>query len=183
MSEASVDPEWAPLAEGESVRWVGGPRIQRAYPWLAVGALGLAVGVLAALVEVVPLALILVTPLALLTAGWGWLSVTRVAFLVTTEALYARRGVLGVHVTTVPIDRVQNSEYAQHALGRALGYGTVRIDTAGGGDLAFWAVEDPREVAATVEASVDAGGEYPGSLEQWEAVRREVGRIRQALES
>ncbi|GAB3040466.1 PH domain-containing protein [Natronobiforma cellulositropha] len=178
-------PVWLPLATGESVRWIGGPRIQTAYPWLALGVVGVLAGVLALVVDGIPILASLVALLAVPTAVWGWLAVDRVAFVVTTDALYVRSGVVGVRVRALALERVQNTATRQHALARALGYGTITVETAGGDEpLRFWNVEHPGEVRALVDDRVSrAQGEaVPGSHAQWEAVLEDVRGWRRALE-
>ena len=182
---ADSDVPWLVPSEGESIRWVGGPRVQSAYPWLALGGLGLLAGLLAAVVSAISLLVVAVVPFALVLALWGYLSIERVEFVVTTEALYARAGVLGIRVTEVDLTRVQNTELRQHALARALGYGTISIDTAGGEEsLEFWNVEDPQQIRLLIDDRVDRaqGTDVPGSLEQWESVLAEVRGWRRALE-
>lgn len=179
------DVPWLVLSTGESIRWVGRPRAQSAYPWLALGGLGLLVALFALLVDVVPVLVAAIAPFALVIALWGYLSIERVEFVVTTEALYARAGVLGIRVTEVDLTRVQNTELRQHALARALGYGTISIDTAGGDEsLEFWNVEDPQRIRSLIDDRVDRaqGTDVPGSLEQWESVLGEVRQWRRALE-
>lgn len=181
----SDPPEWLTF-DGEEIRWRGSPRVQAAIPWLAVAAAGVVLGTIAIVVEAVPWPAAAAVPLSLAIGAWGYLRVVRTEFLVTTRAVYARSGVLGVRVTSVDLERIQNTSASQHALGRVVGYGTVEIDTAGsrGTELAFWNVEDPQRVRSLVDAQVDraGGSELPGSVEQWETVLAEVRAWRVALE-
>lgn len=189
-SRAVVDPA-VPLEDDESVEWVGRPRTTVILPSIAVGVILLAVGVGAAVEFGTLLALGLV-PVALAIPGLHYLVVANIQYVVTDRAIYAKRGVLGRSVTQANLETVQNSSYSQDITGSIFGYGTVEFEIAGGDDLAFHDIHDPRPVRAYVDrASRErdgltggglTGSRIPGSLEQWQAVRSEVQSIRRALQ-
>ncbi len=186
LESTAETPVWLTLGDGEAIRWYGSPRIQSSYPWLAIGVLGIVVAGLAIGIDGVPIVVAAIGPIALVPAGWGYLSVARTAFVVTTESMYVRSGVLGTRVTTATLERVQNSSFEQHALGRLVGYGTITVDTAGGDgeELRFWNVENPQTVRALIDEHVDRArdGTVPGTVEQWEAVLAEVRGWRERVE-
>ena len=181
-----ADVEWLSLEPDEEVHWRGGPRIQTAYPWVGLAAV-VVVGVVAGVVAT-PLSwlALLAVPFVLVVAASGVLQVVRTEYVVTSEAVAARRGVLGVSVTVIDLEHVQNTAASQHALGRAIGYGTIEIDTAGGEATAiqFRNVEDPQSVRRLVDRKRERAEELdtPGSLEEWELVLEEVRRWRLAVE-
>ena len=169
-----------PVEPGESVEWTARPRYMRAAPAVATSLALAAVAVWAA-VAVDPRALagLVVAPLP---GVYRYLSVANTRFVVTDRALYRRRGVLGVDVRTVELDRVQNTRSARGVLGNVFGYGTVEVEVAGGRDLRFYDVYDPEDVRRLVERLAGARGGVPGTVEQWLAVREELRAIRRHLE-
>jgi uncharacterized membrane protein YdbT with pleckstrin-like domain len=50
----------------------------------------------------------------------------------TEHSIVQRKGVIARHERTVPLHRVQDVTINQSLLGRLLGYGNIRIETAGG---------------------------------------------------
>jgi uncharacterized membrane protein YdbT with pleckstrin-like domain len=109
-----------------------------AIAWLVQGA-GLAV-----LAGVVALAV-------LVAAGLAKRASTR--YVITSQRLHIRRGLLARHVQQTSIDRVQNVNTSQSLLERVVQVGTVDFDTAGSDDseFRFVGVADPDEVVARVD--------------------------------
>lgn len=178
-------PDWVTLDGGETVEWRGRPRFASAATEAAV----------ALLVSVGSVALVLLAglpwvvaagglPLGLVVAAAGLYPVYATDYLVTSRAVYVKRGRRARRVTTLELDRVQDVSYRRSAVGGALGYGTVTVEIAGGGDLSLSSVADAREAADSIgrlaRRSDDA---VPGSVEQWRAVRDELRGVRAALES
>lgn len=189
-SRAVVDPA-VPLEDDESVQWVGRPRTTVILPSVAIGVILIAVGLGAAMEFGALLALGLV-PVGLAIPGAHYLVVANIQYVVTDRAIYAKRGVLGRSVTQANLETVQNSSYSQDVTGSIFGYGTVEFEVAGGADLSFNDIREPRPVRAYVDRASrtrdgltgagPAGSRIPGSLEQWQAVRAEVQSIRRALQ-
>jgi uncharacterized membrane protein YdbT with pleckstrin-like domain len=107
--------------------------------------LGIAVGTVAgSIVAVAGIALVLLAGL-----------VKRMAthYVVTTQRLHIRRGILAKSVQQTRIDRVQNVNTDQRLLDRILRVGTVDFDTAGtdDSDFTFRGIADPDEVVAAVD--------------------------------
>lgn len=193
-ASGSVDPAAVSadftLDSGESVVWTGSPRLSAAIGSLAFGGVlvlaGVAVLVGASLPDVpsrsplVGLALVVV---GLFVAGYRIVALRRTRYLVTTDALHVRTGVLSRRVKRVGLERVQNSAYRQPLLGSVFGYGTVSVEVAGGsGGIAFRRIEDPREVRALVDRRAElAADPIPGTIEQWEAVLDEIRALRMAF--
>ncbi|SDN19530.1 PH domain-containing protein [Halogranum gelatinilyticum] len=180
---SAVD-EWMARGGDEDVLWSGRPRTTSALPAIAVGVVLVVAGVVGGATQTqLAVALVLATlvPIGLLVAVWGYLGVVRTRYVVTDRALYRRTGVLSRRVQRVSLGRVQNSAFTQGVLGTVFDYGTVSVEAAGGGAIAFADIDDPREVRALVEKQV-GGGELPGTLAQWQAVRDEVRALRGAFE-
>lgn len=175
--------EWRWLDDGESVVWEGRPRLSaivdslgigvaiigiagwlavQSSPWLAAGGL---VGVL------VPV--------------WGYFRLTNTTYLVTTRAIWTKTGVFGRSVRRVSLSKVQNTAYEQSARGSFFGYGTVSIEVAGGRDIEFQRVDEPRFIQEAIDNQIGHGtdSEIPGSAEQWQAVLSSVRGIRETLET
>lgn len=188
VDPSSVSGEFT-LDPGESVLWTGRPRLSAAAGSLAVGG-ALAAGGMAVLGGVVvpdgslvpPLVGLALLVVGLLVAGYRVVELRRTRYALTTDALHVRSGVLGRRVHRVGLERVQNSAYRQSVTGSVFGYGTVSVEAAGGGDVAFRRIENPRAVRALVDRRVEAVTDpIPGTVEQWEAVLEEVRTIRSVL--
>jgi uncharacterized membrane protein YdbT with pleckstrin-like domain len=74
-------------------------------------------------------------------------------YVITTERLHIRRGLLSRHVQQTNIDRVQNVNTEQSLLDRVFQVGKVDFDTAGtdDSDFTFTAVADPADVVAAID--------------------------------
>ena len=192
MSDSTDAPQVSPdfaLDPDESALWTGRPRLSVAIGAVVVGGGFVVAGaaVLAGLAlpdvpPVPPLAGLVLVAVGLVVAGHRVVAIRRTRYLVTTDALYVRSGVLSRRVTRVGLERVQNSAYRQSVAGSVFGYGTVSVEAAGGGDVAFRRIETPREVRALVDRRAElAADPIPGTVGQWEAVLEEVRAVRRAL--
>lgn len=169
-------PGWVTLTEGETVVWSGGPSIATVSGTLAVDVVLAVVGLLATVRAGLfgpfsePLASLGALPLALvvLALGHAALAVARwqaIQYLVTTEELYRKRGLLSRDVKNLRLGQIQNTGFTQSAIQRLLGYGTVTVSTAGsaGTELAFAGVPDPERVNGIVTEQLDAFREREGA--------------------
>jgi len=167
----SAAPEWVTLTEGEEVVLDRRPSV---VPYLTgllwplvvvlvgvalvfVGAGTLAVGV--TVPAAVPLGAVgaAVVVLGLVSAAGnltGWWS-TR--YLVTSDEVYVKSGLLSRSVTNARLDQIQNTSFTQSALGRALSYGDVHLDTAGhaGTEIVFSNAADPDSVVEAITRQLD----------------------------
>jgi uncharacterized membrane protein YdbT with pleckstrin-like domain len=83
-------------------------------------------------------------------------------YMVSTQRLYIRRGLLSKRVQQTRIDRVQNVNTDQRLRDRILRVGTVDFDTAGSDDseFRFVGIANPSQVVAAVDrAQRDAAAE------------------------
>jgi uncharacterized membrane protein YdbT with pleckstrin-like domain len=74
-------------------------------------------------------------------------------YVVTSQRLRIRRGILAKKVQQTRIDRVQNVNTDQRLIDRILSVGTVDFDTAGtdDSDFTFRGIANPDEVVAAVD--------------------------------
>ena len=142
MSELStIDPEtadWLTLDEDEEIVWSGKPHESSLIPALVVG---------------VPLAIVLV---GIFIIAGSYLQRENTQYVVTTDGLYKKTGVLSRDVQRIDFGKVQNTSYSQGFFGSRFGYGNVDISTAGGSgiEMQFRAVPEPREVQERINKRV-----------------------------
>jgi uncharacterized membrane protein YdbT with pleckstrin-like domain len=74
-------------------------------------------------------------------------------YMVSTQRLWIRRGILSKHVQQTRIDRVQNVNTDQRLIERIMRIGTVDFDTAGTDDseFRFSGISNPAQVVAAVD--------------------------------
>lgn len=172
---APVTFDWVTFEPDEEVLWHDKPHFYSIVPALIVG---------------VPLSIVIIgIPIVL----GAWLSRENTEYVLTSEALYKKTGILSRDVKRIAFDKVQNSSFTQDFLGRQFGYGHVDISTAGssGTEMRFRSVADPRAVqerinrrirrarsGATGEAG--EGGEPAVVLDE---ILAELRAIRGALEA
>ncbi|WP_435073243.1 PH domain-containing protein [Halorubrum sp. HHNYT27] len=144
MSESpTIDPEtleWLTLDEDEEIVWSGNPHESSLIPALVVG---------------VPLSLLIVGLFIIATA---YLQRKNTQYVVTTDGLYKKTGVISRDVQRIDFGKVQNTSYSQGFFGSRFGYGNVDISTAGGSgiEMQFGSVPDPREVQELINKRVKA---------------------------
>ena len=95
----------------------------------------------------------------------GYLKRLATHYVITTERLHIRRGILSRRVQQTQIDRVQNVNTDQSLLERMLRVGTVDFDTAGtdDSDFTFSGVSDPPQVVRAVDEARRAGAAAPAA--------------------
>ncbi|MFC7029162.1 PH domain-containing protein [Halomicroarcula sp. GCM10025710] len=142
MSEsATIDAEttdWLTLDEDEEIVWSGKPHESKLIPALVVG---------------VPLSIVLI---GLFIIAGSYLQRENTQYVVTTDGLYKKTGVLSRDVQRIDFGKVQNTSYSQGFFGSRFGYGNVDISTAGGSgiEMQFRSVPEPREVQELVNKRV-----------------------------
>ncbi|ELZ85876.1 hypothetical protein C453_08673 [Haloferax elongans ATCC BAA-1513] len=162
--------DWLTLDEEEEVLWADTPHPYSLVPALIVG---------------VPLSLVIVG-IPLLVGSY--LSFKNTNYVVTTEALYKKTGVLSRSVQRIEFDKVQDTSYSQTFFGAQFGYGTVDISTAGGSgvEMSFQNVAEPQSLQSLVNErlkrgrSSDAGGK--GKEAVLDDIVTELRAIREAIE-
>ncbi|QLG27269.1 PH domain-containing protein [Halorarum halophilum] len=133
--------DWLSLESGEEVVWTGIPHRLSLVPALAIG---------------IPLSLVLIGIPIVVSA---YLRRENTEYVLTTEALYKKRGVFSRDVKRVGFEKVQDTSYTQDFFGTQFGYGTVEISTAGGAgvELSFDNVPKPKRVQELVNARIRSG--------------------------
>jgi uncharacterized membrane protein YdbT with pleckstrin-like domain len=159
------------LLTGEQVLWKGRPT-WRAYIgfFLKYGAIALVPGVVVEVLKdtawdsaprgyawgitVILLLLVIIT---------GSIKKLETLYMVTSERIYIRTGILSRHDHSTTHARVQNVNSTQGILDRMLGTGDVDFDTAGSDDFdfRFYAVRHPEKLVKLV-AEVEAQQRGPG---------------------
>ena len=154
-------PEWVTLGEDEQVVWSGSPSLL-----LAVGPLvGGFVVILAGLVlygfvltdfEYRNVVWLLI-PLGMVLMAYAYVRHQSTRYVVTTNEVYHKTGLFSRQVTSLRLDRIQNTSFEQSLFERLLSYGDVHVDTAGSGgtEITFRAVSDPQEVSKLLTSQLD----------------------------
>ncbi|SDR44213.1 PH domain-containing protein [Natronobacterium texcoconense] len=150
----STTPDWLHLSGDEGVVWESRPhpitmgaRVPVGLALVLVGFVIVAWGVTdsgVGLLGLVGIALVVVGIAIVLVQYAVW---TNTRYVITSEELYKKRGIVSRDVTQFRIDRIQNTTLEQDVFGRILGYGDLTIYTAGSGDpeLTFERTPNPEQ--------------------------------------
>lgn len=143
------------LHQGEEVVFEGHPSWRSTIGFYLKGlvlvALAFGVPLLAGMSVVAAVLIAAAVEALVVLAGLVKRSATR--YVITTERLHIRRGILSRATQETRIDRVQNVNTSQSVLERVLQVGTVDFDTAGTDDaeFRFEGVADPEDVVRAVD--------------------------------
>lgn len=170
-SRNEISYDWVNLEPEETVVWEGKPHKYSLVPAFVVG---------------IPLSVLLI---GLVIMAWAWIARQNTAYVITTEAVYRKRGAISRDVKRVDFEKVQNTSFRQGVLGTHFDYGTVEISTAGseGPEIQFRAVSDPRSVQERLNARLerDSAKREPEHIDDTELlveIRDELQTIRELLE-
>jgi uncharacterized membrane protein YdbT with pleckstrin-like domain len=142
------------LHPGETIVFEGHPSWRALLSFYIGGVAAVAViAVIVALAASVGLAVIVGVVLLALVLVAGFVKRVATTYMVSSQRLYIRQGILSKHVQQTRIDRVQNVNADQRLRDRVLRVGTVDFDTAGtdDSDFRFVGIADPGEVVAAVD--------------------------------
>jgi uncharacterized membrane protein YdbT with pleckstrin-like domain len=142
------------LHPGEQVVFEGHPSWRALLSFYIGGVVGAAVvGVVAGLIGGWFLGVVVGVVLVALLIVVGLVKRMSTTYLVSTQRLYIRRGILSKRVQQTRIDRVQNVNTEQSVRDRLLRVGTVDFDTAGSDDseFRFVGISDPSAVVRAVD--------------------------------
>ncbi len=142
------------LHPGERTVFEGHPSWRALLSFYIGGVAGAAaVAVVIGLIAGFWLALVVGAVLVAAVLVFGLFKRTSTTYLVSTQRLYIRRGLLAKKVQQTRIDRVQNVNTEQSLRERLLRVGTVDFDTAGSDDseFRFVGIADPAKVVAAVD--------------------------------
>jgi uncharacterized membrane protein YdbT with pleckstrin-like domain len=137
---------------GERVVFEGHPS-WRALLSFDIGGVAAAAAVVVALVTGALAGVLVLVVLMACVLVFGLVKRTATTYLVSTQRLYIRRGLLARRVQQTRIDRVQNVNTEQSLRDRMLRVGTVDFDTAGTDDseFRFVGIAAPGEVVTDVD--------------------------------
>jgi uncharacterized membrane protein YdbT with pleckstrin-like domain len=142
------------LHPGERIVFEGHPSWRALLSFYIGGVGGAAVlGVIAGLIWGFTAGLLVGVVLVAAVLAFGLVKRMSTTYLVSTQRLYIRRGILAKRMQQTRIDRVQNVNTAQSLRERILRVGTVDFDTAGTDDseFRFVGIADPGDVVAAVD--------------------------------
>jgi uncharacterized membrane protein YdbT with pleckstrin-like domain len=154
------------LHPGERVVFEGHPSWRAVLSFYIGGVAGaVAIAVVVALLTSVWVGILAGAVLVAAVLGFGLVKRTATTYLVSTQRLYIRRGLLSKRVQQTRIDRVQNVNTEQSLRERMLRVGTVDVDTAGTDDseFKFVGIASPDAVVNAVdraqrEAALESSG-------------------------
>jgi uncharacterized membrane protein YdbT with pleckstrin-like domain len=142
------------LHPGEDVVFEGHPSWRALLSFYVYGTIAVAViGVIVALVASVAVGVLVAVVLFVIMLVVGFVKRMATTYMVTSQRLYIRRGILSKAEQQTRIDRVQNVNTNQKLLQRILSVGTVDFDTAGTDDseFRFVGIANPGNVVHAVD--------------------------------
>ena len=152
------------LHQFEKVVFEGHPSWRALLSFYARGvAVAVAIGVVLALVAGFWTGLVVGGILVAGVIVVGFVKRMATVYVVTTQRLYIRRGVLARRAQQTRVDRVQNVNTRQTALDRVLHVGTIDFDTAGSDDseFRFVGIASPALVVDAVDRAQRAAADEP----------------------
>ena len=153
-------PDWVTLTDGEAVLWEGHPSLRLMTPAVVVGLVVALGGIALTLVVTDPSIRwfpLVGIPVGLALIGWSYVSHVSTHYVLTSEEIYEKTGLVNRSVAQVRLDRVQNTTCHQSAMERLLSYGDVTIYTAGSDtmDITLADVPKPQEVNRRLTEALD----------------------------
>jgi uncharacterized membrane protein YdbT with pleckstrin-like domain len=156
------------LHPGERIVFEGHPSWRAVLSFYVTGIIGaLVVAAIVALVASVVVGIIVAVVLIAGVVLVGLIKRVATVYMVSSQRLYIRRGILAKRVQQTRIDRVQNVNTDQTLMDRILRVGTVDFDTAGTDDseFRFVGIASPDAVVAAVDrAQREAASQLPGGI-------------------
>lgn len=153
-------PGWVQLSADEEIVWDGHPSAHRMTGEVVVAVLLVAAGVAIARLTDPPLAWagMALVAVALLVAAAGYMRLRSTRYVVTSNEVYKKTGILSRRITNLRLDRIQNTVLEQSLLQRFLSYGDIHVETAGTGhtELVLEAVPEPQRVNGILAEQLDA---------------------------
>jgi uncharacterized membrane protein YdbT with pleckstrin-like domain len=144
------------LHPGEEVVFEGHPSWRGLLSYYVPTVAGaLAIAVVVALVGSVGLGVLVGLVLVAGVLLYGFIKRIATVYMVSSQRLYIRRGILSKRVQQTRIDRVQNVNTEQSIMDRILRVGNVDFDTAGtdDSDFHFVGIAGPDRVVAAVDVA------------------------------
>ena len=153
-------PDWVTLTEDETVLWDGHPSFRLIAPSVAVGLVVALAGIALTVVITDPTIrwlFLLGIPIGVVIIVWAYLSLVSTRYVLTSEEVYRKRGILNRNVAQIRLDRVQNTTCSQSATERLLSYGDITIYTAGSDtmDITLADVPNPQAINRQLTEALD----------------------------
>ena len=142
------------LHPGEEVLFDGHPSWRATLGFYVLGfVLAVLAGVIAGVAGGTTLGVVVLVVALAIVLVFGLVRRLGTHYLVTTERLRIRRGILSRRVQQTQLERVQNVNTDQSFFERILQIGTVDFDTAGteDSDFTFRGIADPEQVVGAVD--------------------------------
>lgn len=154
-------PDWVTLTESETVLWDGHPSLRLITPAVVAGLLLVLGGVALAVVlteQTLRWLSLVGVPLGVAVIAWSYISVVSTRYVLTSEEVYQKTGLLNRNVAQIRLDRVQNTTCSQSFTERLLSYGDITIYTAGSDtmDITLTDVPNPQQVNRKLTEALDA---------------------------
>lgn len=158
-SEQLRSADWLTLTDDETIEWTGRPSLFTLAPQFGgaivvaiVGAFGISVldstlsRPIPGVVRLLPL-LAALSILAVVLLKWY-----RVRYVITSNEVYIKRGLISLDLVQIRLSRIQNTTRSQSIVERLLGYGDVVAYTAGTDtmDIELRNVPNPSQVNETL---------------------------------
>lgn len=160
MPENTDGPSWVTLTDGEQIIWNGHPSVWSIGRWLGIGIILLAIGIAGTvrfteLLQLISYGPIVIGLLLIIVQTVRKRQQTR--YVITSNEVYKKTGLLSRNVINFRMDRIQNTSYTQSFPERLLSYGTIRIEMAGTGDndLILHDVPKPEHVISLITERLD----------------------------
>jgi len=107
-------------------------------------------------IDYLPLVLLGLAALNLLWLGWRYLTWVTNNFVLTTDRLIDRQGVLAKHVREIPLERINDLSITQSFFERIIGAGDVMVESAGErGQEPFADLPKPQHVQNAIYAEME----------------------------
>lgn len=134
--------DWLSLEKDEEVLWSGEPIMKSIYPAILIG-----------------IPLIPVAGLGLLIIAGAYLHKKHTDFVVTSQGVYRKTGILSRRVKNIGFGKIQDISFNQGIFGKQYGYGNIDISTAGGQnvEMRFTSIEEPKKVQEMINKKIRNG--------------------------
>jgi uncharacterized membrane protein YdbT with pleckstrin-like domain len=155
-------PSWVTLGEGEEIVWSGRPSMLLVAGSLLIGFLVVAAGSALYGVFIPADSGLQWVGLLVVVAGIAYMAYTgfrhqSTRYVITSNEVYRKEGMFSRQVTSLRLDRIQNTTFEQSLVERLFAFGDVHVDTAGTGgtEITFEAVSRPQEVSGLLTKQLD----------------------------
>lgn len=158
-------PSWVTLTADEQLIWSDHPSLRSAWGTVITGLIVIGLGLGGIILSSDVLRIISIAPVGI---GFVMIAITyfrhqSIQYVLTSEEVYKKTGILSRNVINIRLDRIQNTSYSQSLPERFLSYGSIRVDTAGTGgtDLTLVNVPNPEHVNGLITEQLDSVSAQP----------------------